>query len=156
MSAPLRTLTIPYSLLRHDNHRFIAMRMGRSARLVYAPGYRAGKTAMATLATTLTSASPLQGPLALVGVLYPPDRRKRDQRNYAKAITDALTGVWYDDDSQLVAELWLKGDVSKDSPRMELTLLCADDVLALARLRAPASPPDADPRPRRTRRTRAA
>jgi crossover junction endodeoxyribonuclease RusA len=42
---------------------------------------------------------PLDGLLAVRLDLWPPDRRRRDADNYAKAVLDALThaGVWRDD-----------------------------------------------------------
>ncbi len=43
---------------------------------------------------------PLQGPLEAVVTLYPPDRRRRDDDNFAgKVLFDALTHakVWFDD-----------------------------------------------------------
>ena len=46
--------------------------------------------------------APLRGPLAVFVDLFPPDRRRRDVDNYAKALLDALThaGI-YEDDSQI-------------------------------------------------------
>jgi Holliday junction resolvase RusA-like endonuclease len=50
-----------------------------------------------------------------------PDRRKRDAGNYRKLLTDALSGVAYDDDSQLIREVWvLGGVVPKAQARVEL------------------------------------
>jgi crossover junction endodeoxyribonuclease RusA len=42
---------------------------------------------------------PLDYPLAITLVLYPPDKRKRDLDNYKKALYDAIThsGLWLDD-----------------------------------------------------------
>ena len=55
-----------------------------------------------------------------------PDRRKRDAGNYRKLLTDALSGIAYDDDSQLVREVWLLGGVvHKDLARVELLVEAA-------------------------------
>src|SRR6056297_4211654 len=58
---------------------------------------------------------PLLGPLAMTIRMHPPDRRRRDVDNHAKAVLDACThaGVW-SDDSQ-VRELHLYMD--EVSPR---------------------------------------
>jgi len=48
--------------------------------------------------------------------LYFSDRRKRDLDNCAKAITDALNGVVYDDDAQ-IDELHVYREFDKEWPR---------------------------------------
>ncbi|GAB6036162.1 crossover junction endodeoxyribonuclease RusA [Fundidesulfovibrio butyratiphilus] len=58
---------------------------------------------------------PLQGPLEAFVTLYPPDRRRRDDDNFAgKVLFDALThaGVWFDD-SQKRKTVVEWGDVVK-------------------------------------------
>lgn len=58
---------------------------------------------------------PLTGPLEVHITLCPPDRRRRDEDNFAgKALFDALTkaGVW-EDDSQIRRKVVEWGDVAK-------------------------------------------
>ncbi len=53
----------------------------------------------------------LKGVLSVGVVLYPPDRRIRDEDNYSKALYDALThaGLWEDDSQVKHSERWMGG-----------------------------------------------
>lgn len=57
----------------------------------------------------------LPGRLSVSLTLYPPDRRKRDIDNYAKALLDALThaGMWVDDE-QIDELTIIRGDKVRD------------------------------------------
>lgn len=46
--------------------------------------------------------SPLSGPVSMTVSVHVPDRRRRDLQNFSDTICDALNGVWYNDDSQIV------------------------------------------------------
>lgn len=61
-------------------------------------------------------------PLALVGELYPPDRRRRDTLAYAKMLCDALEGVAYIDDSQVIDSRWVMREPDPGNPRIELRI----------------------------------
>lgn len=65
----------------------------------------------------------LEGALAVRCEFYPPDRRRRDLDNVAKALYDALTraGIW-GDDSQVADAHFIRREADKARPRVELTI----------------------------------
>jgi len=65
---------------------------------------------------------PLTGPLAIQITYYFPDRRWRDVTNYDKPILDALVGLAYKDDSQIVTAILHKA-VDPASPRTEIRIV---------------------------------
>lgn len=116
-------LTLPWSAVLHDNHRFIAIRMGSKARLSASPEYREKKEVAETLLVSQwRGKKKLQGELTLHALCFFPDLRKRDSGNYRKLITDSLSGIAYADDSQLVSETWERAGLDRDNPRIEITL----------------------------------
>ena len=60
--------------------------------------------------------NPYQGAVRLEIVLWLPDRRRRDVDNCAKSICDALNGIAYLDDSQII-ELTVRRGVDRVRPR---------------------------------------
>jgi Holliday junction resolvase RusA-like endonuclease len=62
---------------------------------------------------------PCEDAVRLEIVLWMPDRRRRDLDNCAKSICDALNGIAYEDDSQIV-ELIIRRHVDRDRPRAEI------------------------------------
>jgi Holliday junction resolvase RusA-like endonuclease len=120
-------LVVPWQYVMHDNHRLMPIRMGKGARLITAPAYRDAKAAATLLLIQQWARRErFTGAVALTGTVYMPDRRKRDAGNYRKLLTDALSGIAYDDDSQLVREVWLLGGVvHKDLARVELLVEAA-------------------------------
>jgi Holliday junction resolvase RusA-like endonuclease len=62
----------------------------------------------------------LQGPVALSVRFFFGTKRKADLDNFNKLWQDALSGIVYDDDSQ-IAELHLYRDYDKARPRIEIT-----------------------------------
>ncbi len=65
--------------------------------------------------------SALTGPVSLTARFYFGSKRKRDLDNQNKLILDALTGIAYEDDSQ-IAELHLYRDYDTVKPRIELRI----------------------------------
>lgn len=63
----------------------------------------------------------LDGTLAMKIVFYFGDLRARDVDNYAKCPIDALQGIAFDDDKQII-KLTLIKRVDKDLPRTEVTI----------------------------------
>jgi Holliday junction resolvase RusA-like endonuclease len=115
------TIAFPWRFVLHDNHRFVPAR-GRKG-LVASPEYRTAKAEATAWLTGLWLTRPkLTGEMTLYARCWFPDHRKRDAGNYRKLITDALTGVVYADDSQLVSETWERAGFDKVSPRIEVTL----------------------------------
>lgn len=123
----MKPLVVSWDYVMHDNHRLMPVRMGKHVRLIIAPKYRAAKeAAMLVLRAQWGTNKRLVGSLALTGVVFMPDKRKRDAGNYRKLLTDALSGIAYEDDSQLVREVWvLGGVVPKEQARVELTVEAA-------------------------------
>jgi Holliday junction resolvase RusA-like endonuclease len=68
--------------------------------------------------------APYDGAVSLHIVLWLPDRRRRDLDNCAKSICDALNGIAYEDDSQIV-ELIVRRHIDRERPRAEVSVECA-------------------------------
>jgi Holliday junction resolvase RusA-like endonuclease len=117
------TITVPWAILEHDNHRLMPVRLrGGKVRNITAPKYRAAKTSVALLFLAVWRGAPLVGPVQVHGRAFFPDRRKRDAGNYRKLLTDALSGIAYDDDEQITREIWDKAGLDRTAPRIELTI----------------------------------
>jgi Holliday junction resolvase RusA-like endonuclease len=119
MSEPL-TLTLPWAVLAHDNHRFIPRHGGKG--LIAAPAYREAKRQTATLLALYWCGPTYSRPVELTARAFVPDARKRDVGNYRKLITDALTGIAYTDDSLVHREVWERAGIDRANPRIELTI----------------------------------
>jgi crossover junction endodeoxyribonuclease RusA len=65
---------------------------------------------------------PLQGDVALSVVFYFKDKRRRDLDNQNKLVLDALTGIAYEDDSQ-IASLSLTRAYDAKNPRIEIAII---------------------------------
>ena len=81
---------------------------------------RATKEAMGWEVKKAWSKPPLTGAVRLKIALYWPDMRRHDIDNN-KALFDALTGILYEDDSQ-ITELHLSKHFDKANPRVELEI----------------------------------
>lgn len=64
---------------------------------------------------------PIEGDVKLQINIFFGDNRKRDWDNYHKLSMDALSGIVYQDDSQIVEAL-VKKYVDKENPRIEIML----------------------------------
>lgn len=119
-------VTLPWAACIHDNHRFIAIRVGYKARLTASPEYREKKEVAETLlCAQWHGKGKMTGDLMLHARCYFPDRRRRDAGNYRKQLTDCLSGIAYTDDSQLVSETWERAGIDPENPRIEITLEAA-------------------------------
>ena len=65
--------------------------------------------------------APLEGPVSVKMALYHGDHRKRDIDNFNKLVFDALAGIAFLDDNQ-VMELTITKEYDKERPRVELEL----------------------------------
>lgn len=124
------TITIPWPHVKPDNHRAIPVRRHGVLRLIASPEYRQAKAACELLVRSQWRQPPLAGELALVARFWFPDYRKRDQTNYAKLLQDALSGIVYADDSQLVDVRLVRVAVDKANPRVELTVTTLEQAAA--------------------------
>lgn len=62
---------------------------------------------------------PLEGKLEVSILLFFGDKRKRDWDNFHKLSMDALTGIVWEDDSQIEKAIVYKG-IDKENPRIEI------------------------------------
>jgi Holliday junction resolvase RusA-like endonuclease len=116
------TLVFPWSCVLHDNHRLIPAR----GRLITSPEYREKKDKAENIALTVLSKRIFgRRDIVLVADCWFPDKRKRDAGNYRKLLTDAMTGIVYADDAQLVSETWRRAGYDKVNPRIEVRLEAA-------------------------------
>jgi Holliday junction resolvase RusA-like endonuclease len=115
-----RPLTLPWVVVQHDNHRLMPARVGKAVRLITSPAYRHAKAVAETMLAAQWGEAPLAGAVTLVADVWMPDARKRDAGNYRKLITDALSGIAYRDDAQLVSETWRKSGIDRENPRVEI------------------------------------
>lgn len=65
---------------------------------------------------------PLQWPIEIGIKIYFWDKRVRDWDNYHKLSMDALTGIIFDDDSQIKKATVEIMEIDKFNPRIELTI----------------------------------
>jgi hypothetical protein len=70
--------------------------------------------------------APLAGPVQVALWFYVPDKRRRDWDNMAKAITDALNGHAYADDSQ-IARAYVDVALNHSNPRTLVIVEPLDD-----------------------------
>ena len=68
----------------------------------------------------------IEGPVRLSIDIYWPDRRRRDLDNGGKSIADALNGIAYEDDYQIV-EKRLTKRLDRDNPRAEIVVEALED-----------------------------
>lgn len=115
------TLPFPPSV----NHYWRNIVMGRSPRTLISA--RGREYRVAVLAECMTQrVRPLHGPIACTLDLYPPDLRRRDCDNYAKALLDALGHAnAYGDDSQII-DLRVRMRDKQPPGRVVVTLSLAD------------------------------
>lgn len=99
------------------------------------PAGKALKEAYQWEAKSQWKGKPLQGDVSLSITLYFGTKRKADLDNFNKLSLDALTGIAYEDDSQ-VAELHLKRGYDKARPRIELVLHELDQTRGLSQREA--------------------
>ena len=109
----LRLTTLPPS----TNHLYGA---GKGGARFLKPEVRVAKEAIAWEARSQYRGTPMSGSLNVSVALYWPDRRKHDIDNI-KALLDALTGIVWEDDGDIV-ELHTKKGFDKANPRVELTV----------------------------------
>ncbi len=69
---------------------------------------------------------PLKGELLLIANFKLPDRRRRDLDNLVKGVKDAMNGIVWDDDSQVVAELVTK-KVDKENTGARIWVARSED-----------------------------
>lgn len=65
---------------------------------------------------------PIQDELEVNIILYFGDKRKRDLDNHLKLVIDALTGVCFEDDSQIIG-LHVYKEYDKENPRVEINIV---------------------------------
>jgi len=65
---------------------------------------------------------PITGPISISVVLYFGTKRKADWDNYHKLSMDALTGIVWEDDAQIV-EATVRKEYDKQHPRIEITIV---------------------------------
>jgi Holliday junction resolvase RusA-like endonuclease len=126
---PAITLAIPFALLVSDNLKMIptVIRQGTRVypRMILNPRYsKAKKLIRALVAKQLPEGwVPWPGRCTLEATLYEPNRsRTRDTTNFAKQVSDALTGLVYADDGQLDRSTWIRGAIDTANPHLALIL----------------------------------
>src|SRR5690606_7998397 len=107
-------------MLAQSNHRLIRAK-GKN-RLILAPAYRQAKEAAEWHARAQVKVQPMTGPVRMSIAFYEPDKRRRDPSNLVKLCEDALTGIAYDDDSQIHEMEWKRAGVDRMVPRAEITI----------------------------------
>lgn len=94
---------------------------GRGSRGVYVrEDARHAKDAIGYEALQQHDGEPLEGPLKVDMVIHWPDRRKHDVDN-VKAFLDALTGIVWRDDGQIV-DLRIRKYLGRENPGVDLTV----------------------------------
>jgi crossover junction endodeoxyribonuclease RusA len=83
--------------------------------------YRDTKYALALETRSKWQTEALQGTIEMAIHLYFGDKRKRDIDCYLKILLDALTGIVYEDDSQINI-LHVFKHLDKDNPRTEIDI----------------------------------
>jgi len=113
-------VVLPWSMLAQSNHRLIRAK-GKS-RLILAPAYRQAKEAAEWHAKGQVKVDPIAGPVRMTVAFYEPDKRRRDPSNLLKLCEDVLSGIAYEDDSQIHELTWERAGIDRLVPRAEITI----------------------------------
>ena len=65
---------------------------------------------------------PIKTELSVSYVLYFGDKRKRDIDNHLKIIQDSLSGIVFEDDSQ-IKEMYVRKEYDKELPRVDIEIM---------------------------------
>lgn len=119
-------ITIPWSSLCPDNQRAMPIRMGaKGVRVMTSQKYRKSKDAIGAEALAVVSRIPHfddDASLELRATFWLPNARRTDVTNYAKGLLDALIGIVYRDDWQVVSSTWERAGIDRKNPRVILHL----------------------------------
>ena len=115
---PASPLVLPWSALCSDNERYMIV-YGQER---LSTKYRGALKSIAEHSRIWWRGAPTIQPVFLWARFWFPDLRKRDAGNYRKALTDALSGIVYDDDRRVSDERYTKVGIDRDRPRCEVTL----------------------------------
>lgn len=113
-------ITLPWSVLLHENHRLMPVRIKGKTRNILSPEYRQALAAASQLAAFQWTAPALKTSVGITVRLYEPDKRRRDVSNYLKLIQDALARIAFVDDSQIDDVHVMRGGLDRAKPRAEI------------------------------------
>ena len=85
------------------------------------PKIREAKEALGWEARTQFRGAPMKGPLSLSITIYAATDRLFDSDNKLKLLQDALTGIVWEDDSQIIQH-HIRKAVDRKDPRVEMTV----------------------------------
>jgi len=100
-------------------HLYKIARFGGRAGIMMTAEGKAAKAEYGWEAKRQWQAKPLQGEIVLSVTFYFKTKRRRDLDNQNKILFDALSGIVYEDDSQ-IAELRLRREYDRARPRIEV------------------------------------
>ena len=106
---------------KSTNHIYKSVCRGGYPTVYLTPEGKAIKEVYQYEAKTQWRQKPIVGELAISVWFYFKTKRRRDLDNQNKLILDALTGIVYEDDSQ-IAELHLYKGYDANSPRIEVVV----------------------------------
>jgi crossover junction endodeoxyribonuclease RusA len=113
-----RTIVFPGEPLS-TQHLYKIARFGSRAGIMMTAEGKAAKEEYGWEAKRQWQAKPLAGEIVLSVTFYFKTKRRRDLDNQNKILFDALSGIVYDDDSQ-IAELRLRREYDRARPRIEV------------------------------------
>lgn len=108
---------LPWALLVSDN-----LHVGPNANRAKWRTYRDRRDGMHAWFLLHAQGAPLDGRCQLEVRFFVPNLRRRDCSNFLKALADALQGVAYHNDDQLVRYVLGREGVDRDRPRAEITV----------------------------------
>ena len=112
-------VVLPWRMLAQSNHRLIPSK----GRLILSSGYRAKKKEAEWEAKRqLAGTTPVSGPVRMTIAFHEPDKRRRDPGNLTKHVEDVLSGLAYDDDSQICEMTWKRAGIDRLVPRAVITI----------------------------------
>lgn len=114
-------LTLPWSVLCSVNQRTNPI----AGRQYLTKRYRAALQNASTLVMGQVRGKRPKYPEGRVGVhfdFHPPDARRRDVGNFVKLPEDAMTGIVYADDSQIVRTTIQEKPIDREEPRVVITV----------------------------------
>lgn len=114
-SVDRHVFTLPWALLVCDN-----LHVGPNANRAKWRTYRDRRDAMHAAFAVQAQGAPLSGHCQLTVTFYPPNFRRRDVSNFLKAMGDALQGVAYYNDDQLVQYVYGRQQPDRENPRAEI------------------------------------